>query len=109
MTAPPDARRPALAWLIVATVAVGWFGIATLGLAVPAIMLFDAPGSTGSAATVAFAVYSAAGPLAAIAGIAMGWTRAAAGRRYSGLKWMIVIPVVWLVGLLGWLAAIDAF
>lgn len=107
MSAPPS--RPALVWLIVATIAVGWFGVATLGLLAPAIMMFDAPGPARDAATLAFALYSAMGPLAAIAGIVTGWVRAASGRRYSGLKWMIVIPVVWLVGLLGWLAVVNAF
>jgi hypothetical protein len=31
------------------------------------------------------------------------------GRRFSALKWMVAIPIVWLVGLLGWFAAISAF
>lgn len=113
MTSPVDQaalpRRPALVWLLLASAVVAGFSLVTTGLWIPAVMMFDAPGSTQSPPTVAFALYSAAGPLAGLAGIATGWIRIAQGRRFSGLKWMIVLPIVWLVGLLGWFAVLAAF
>jgi hypothetical protein len=104
-----DAAKPALIWLILASVAVAGFGVVTAGLWIPAIMMFDAPGSTEQPALVAFAVYSASGPVASAIALLAGWWRAAMGRRFSALKWMVAIPIVWLVGLLGWFAAISAF
>jgi hypothetical protein len=108
-TRAPVPRRPALVWLILASLAVAGLGVVSAGLWIPSLMLFDAPGSAQNVPLVAFALYSASGPVAAALGLLAGWVRVAMGQRFSGLKWMIVIPVVWLVGLLGWFAVLTAF
>ena len=102
-------KRLSLIWPSLATPVVLLFGFVTVGLWMPAVMMFDAPGSMENKAVVAFALYSSAGPVAALLGLVVGWVRVGLGQRASGLKWMIVIPIVWLVGLLGWLAVLSAF
>lgn len=88
-------------WLVVASIAVLALGIASTGLWIPAAMMFDGPGAAQNPAVIGFALYSSAGPLAALIGLVAGWFRVFQGARGSGLKWMIVVPAVWLVGLLG--------
>ena len=95
-------------WLILASLAVLAFGLVTAGLWIPAVMMFDAPGSERNLAVVAFAVYSAAGPVAALFALLAGWYQIARGNRASGIKWMIATPLLWLIGLLGWFLAIGA-
>ncbi|WP_203292139.1 hypothetical protein [Maricaulis parjimensis] len=102
-------KRLSLIWPSLATPVVLLFGVVTTGLWMPAVMMFDAPGSIENKALIAFALYSSAGPVASILGLIVGWVRVAMGKRASGLKWMIIIPIIWLVGLLGWLAIVSAF
>lgn len=104
-------ERPArlsLIWLIATTLVVIAFGVVTAGLWYAGLVLMASPGTQGVLLARAFAVYSMAGPVAAALGVLAGWVRVLMGRRASGLKWMIVIPIVWLIGLLGWLAVVNA-
>ena len=103
MSAAP--KRLSLVWLILASLVVALLGFVSMGLWMPAVMMFDAPGSMENAGLVAFALYSSAGPVAALLALVVGWVRVAMGRRASGLKWMLVLPVLWLVGLVGWIVA----
>lgn len=100
---------------------IGWFwvGLASLttlafagltsGLWAPAVMMFDAPGVADLPQVWFFAIYSACGPLAAIAGLVAGWWRILRGERSRGVKWMILLPLIWLIGLLGLIGALSTF
>lgn len=93
-------------WLPLTSFVVAAFGVATSFLWMPAVMMFDAPGSIDEPGVVGFALYSSAGPLAALLGLIVGWVRVFMGHRASGLKWMIVLPLVWLIGLFAWIAVL---
>lgn len=99
-------KRPMFFWLPLASVVVFAFGVVTTGLWIPAVMMFDAPGSIDQVGVFAFALYSSAGPVAAALGLIVGWFRVFRGNRAAGLKWMIVLSLVWLVGLIAWFAVI---
>ena len=101
------AAGPGRAWLISASVVIIAFGFASSVMWETAGLMLA--GGSLPLAAVALAVYSACGPLAALLALAIGWLRFNGGKRGSALKWMIAIPVVWLIGLLGWLAALQAF
>ena len=105
-------ERPArlsLIWLVATTLLVVAFGAVTSGLWYAGLVLMASPGTQGMLPAQAFALYSMAGPVAAALGVLVSWSRVIMGKRASGLKWMIVIPIVWLIGLLGWLAIVNAF
>ncbi|WP_297731609.1 hypothetical protein [uncultured Maricaulis sp.] len=101
-------KRLSLIWPSLATIAVLGFGFVSMGLWLPALMMFDAPGSTENQALVAFALYSSAGPVVAILAVIIGWVRVIMKQRGSGLKWMLVIPLLWIAGLVGWLVFATA-
>ena len=102
-------KRLSLIWPSLATLVVIGFGFVTVGLWYPGLLILAAPGTEGNLPATAFAIYSMAGPVAAGFGILTGWVRIAMGKRFSGLKWMIAIPIIWLVSLFGWLAVANAF
>ncbi|WP_417494506.1 hypothetical protein [Maricaulis sp.] len=101
------ASGPGRAWLISASLVIIAFGVASSVMWEPAWRMLGGGGLPVPAAV--FAVYSPCGPLAALLALVIGWLRFNGGQRGSALKWMIAIPVVWLIGLLGWLAALQAF
>tara|TARA_R110002096_G_scaffold74017_11_gene175308 strand:- start:2636 stop:3007 length:372 start_codon:yes stop_codon:yes gene_type:complete len=104
----PSAAGPGPFWLISASLVVIAFGVASS-------TMWDASGQLFAGEVLpalpvaAFALYSACGPLAALLALIAGWVRFSRGYRASALKWMIALPVIWLIGLLGWLAALQAF
>jgi hypothetical protein len=102
-------KRLSLIWPSLATLVVIAFGFVTTGLWFPGLMILASPGTEGEVAAKAFALYSMAGPVAAALAVLTGWVRVAMGKRFSGLKWMIAIPIIWLVSLFGWLAIANAF
>jgi len=89
--------RLSLFWLILASVAVAAFGFVSMGLWVPTVMMFDAPGATENKATVALAIILAGGPVVSVAALIVCWVRVAQMKRSSGLKWMLALPALWLV------------
>ena len=95
-------------WVILATVIVAVFGLVSMGMWIPAVMMFDAPGSTDKPLVWFFAVYSSVGPVVAILGLVVGWIRVFLGQRGRGVKWMLLIPLVWLVSLIGIVLAASA-
>lgn len=99
-------KRPMFFWLPLTGVVVAAFGVATSFLWMPAAMMFGSPGAFDEPGVVGFALYSSAGPLAALLGLVVGWMRVFMGHRASGLKWMIVLPLVWLIGLFAWIAVL---
>lgn len=107
-SARSPAAGPGPAWLISASLVVIAFGLASSVMWGPSWQMFAA-GEGLPLQVVAFALYSAGGPLAALLALIAGWVRFSAGNRSSALKWMIAVPVIWLIGLLGWLAALQAF
>lgn len=104
---PVAVHRPSMIWLVLTSLVVIAFGVVTSGLWYPALVILASPGTEGEGAVLAFAVYSSAGPVAALLGLVVGWVRVVMGRRYSGLKWMIALPLIWLIGLFGWLAIVN--
>ncbi|WP_417488881.1 hypothetical protein [Maricaulis sp.] len=102
------AAGPGRAWLISASVVIIAFGFASAVMWESAWLVF-AGGDELPLPAAVFAAYSSCGPLAALLALVIGWLRFNGGQRGSALKWMIAIPVVWLIGLLGWLAALQAF
>ena len=102
-------RRLGWLWVILASVVVAVFGFISVGLWMPAAMMFDAPGSEENALVWFFALYSAAGPVAAGLGLLVGWVRVLMGQRGSGVKWMIAIPLIWMISLIGFVVAASAF
>lgn len=96
-------------WVIVASLAALAFGVLASGLWVPAVMMFDAPGTADIPQVWFFAIYSACGPLASLAGLVAGWWRISRGERSRGVKWMILMPLIWLVGLLGLTGILTTF
>ncbi len=105
-----ETPRPlSLIWPSLATLVVIGFGAVTAGLWYPGLLILASPGAQGNLPATAFAFYSMAGPVAAALAVLTGWVRIVMGKRFSGLKWMIAIPIIWLVGLFGWLAVANAF
>jgi hypothetical protein len=104
----PSAVGPGPVWLISASFVIIAFGFAASVMWEPAWLMFTG-GERITLPVAAFALYSAGGPLAALLALIAGWIRFRSGNRASALKWMIALPVIWLIGLLGWLAALQAF
>lgn len=99
-------KRPMFFWLPLTSLVVAAFGVATTSFWIPGAMMFGSPGAIDEPGVVGFAIYSSAGPLAAVLGLVVGWVRVFGGNRAAGLKWMIILPLIWLVGLLAWLAVL---
>ena len=100
-------RRLGWLWVILASVVVAVFGFISVGLWMPAAMMFDAPGSEENALVWFFALYSAAGPVASGLGLLVGWVRVLMGQRGSGVKWMIAIPLIWMISLIGFVESVS--
>jgi hypothetical protein len=103
-----SAKSLSMLWLVLTSLVVIVFGVVSAGMWIPAVMMFDAPGSTDNLPAIAFAIYSSSGPLAALIGLVVGWVRVFGGHRGSGLKWMLVVPFLWALGLVGWFTILAA-
>lgn len=86
-----------LFWLILASVAVAVFGFVSMGLWIPTVMMFDAPGAIENKGTIALAIILAGGPVVSVAALIVCWVRVGQMKRASGLKWMLALPALWLV------------
>lgn len=87
-------------WLVLASLLVGVLGLAGLVFWLPAGFILVDPNAV--AAARAYAVYGAAGPVISLIALVIGWMRVRAGSRSAGLKWLIALPLIWMVGLLSW-------